>query len=307
MHTAHRHLLMRLITPKGLKENEDFMWQYADRLLDGFVDSGSCELVQRLRRAVHPHRDRRPRGRAGGGPRAVPRPAVHRPRADGAQAARVPLRALQRVHRGATAEPARRHPLGPRHRVVPRRLHAGGEGRRPARRQPLRRGPGDHRADDLLRAADARRATRPPGQGARGPRPDPHLHRGDAAAREPAAHPVPDDPRPHRARRRRHPGRRHGDAGPRRLQPRPARVRATRTSSTSAAPTPASTSPSATASTPAPAPRSPAPRAASPSTASSIARATSRSPSPSTAPPTPAATTTSRPSSCEASSSSTSS
>jgi cytochrome P450 family 150 subfamily A5 len=44
-HTAHRHLLMRLITPKRLKENEAFMWQYADRLLDAFVDSGSCELV----------------------------------------------------------------------------------------------------------------------------------------------------------------------------------------------------------------------------------------------------------------------
>jgi cytochrome P450 len=36
---------MRLITPKGLKENEDFMWRYADRLLDGFVDTGVCELV----------------------------------------------------------------------------------------------------------------------------------------------------------------------------------------------------------------------------------------------------------------------
>ncbi|MFL6204247.1 MAG: cytochrome P450, partial [Acidimicrobiales bacterium] len=45
MHTAHRHLLMRLITPKGLKENEDFMWQYADRLLDGIVEGGGCELV----------------------------------------------------------------------------------------------------------------------------------------------------------------------------------------------------------------------------------------------------------------------
>ena len=44
-HTAHRHLLMRLITPKRLKENEDFMWQFADRLIDGFVDEGSCEMV----------------------------------------------------------------------------------------------------------------------------------------------------------------------------------------------------------------------------------------------------------------------
>ena len=44
-HTAHRHLLMRLITPKRLKENEDFMWQFADHLIDGFVDEGSCEMV----------------------------------------------------------------------------------------------------------------------------------------------------------------------------------------------------------------------------------------------------------------------
>jgi cytochrome P450 family 150 subfamily A5 len=44
-HTAHRHLLMRLITPKRLKENEEFMWQYADRLIDGFLGTGECELV----------------------------------------------------------------------------------------------------------------------------------------------------------------------------------------------------------------------------------------------------------------------
>ncbi len=44
-HTAHRHLLMRLITPKRLKENEDFMWRHADRLIDGFLDAGSCEMV----------------------------------------------------------------------------------------------------------------------------------------------------------------------------------------------------------------------------------------------------------------------
>ena len=37
--------LMRLITPKGLKENEDFMWRFADQLIDGFVDEGSCEFV----------------------------------------------------------------------------------------------------------------------------------------------------------------------------------------------------------------------------------------------------------------------
>jgi cytochrome P450 family 150 subfamily A5 len=44
-HTAHRHLLMRLITPKRLKENEDFMWQFADLLIDRFIDEGSFEMV----------------------------------------------------------------------------------------------------------------------------------------------------------------------------------------------------------------------------------------------------------------------
>jgi len=45
-HTAHRGLLMRLITPKRLKENEVFMWQLADLTIDEFYDRGECELVQ---------------------------------------------------------------------------------------------------------------------------------------------------------------------------------------------------------------------------------------------------------------------
>ena len=44
-HTAHRALLMRLITPKRLKENEEFMWRLADRQIDEFVDRGECEFV----------------------------------------------------------------------------------------------------------------------------------------------------------------------------------------------------------------------------------------------------------------------
>lgn len=44
-HTAHRFLLNKLITPKRLKDNEDFMWRFADRLLGGFIGDGSCELV----------------------------------------------------------------------------------------------------------------------------------------------------------------------------------------------------------------------------------------------------------------------
>jgi cytochrome P450 family 150 subfamily A5 len=37
VHTNHRALLMRLITPKRLKENEASMWRLADGLLDGFL------------------------------------------------------------------------------------------------------------------------------------------------------------------------------------------------------------------------------------------------------------------------------
>ncbi len=44
-HSAHRGLLMRLITPKRLKENEEFMWRLADRQLDEFLATGRCEFV----------------------------------------------------------------------------------------------------------------------------------------------------------------------------------------------------------------------------------------------------------------------
>ena len=45
VHTAHRGLLMRLITPKRLNENEEFMWRLADRQLDEFVANGACEFI----------------------------------------------------------------------------------------------------------------------------------------------------------------------------------------------------------------------------------------------------------------------
>ncbi len=44
-HTAHRGLLMRLITPKRLKENEAFLQQLADRRIDTFHSRGECEFV----------------------------------------------------------------------------------------------------------------------------------------------------------------------------------------------------------------------------------------------------------------------
>ena len=45
-HTAHRGLLMRLITPKRLKDNEVFMWAWADQTIDEFIGDGECELIQ---------------------------------------------------------------------------------------------------------------------------------------------------------------------------------------------------------------------------------------------------------------------
>src|SRR3954470_13809974 len=45
-HREHRALLMRLLTPARLRENEEAMWQLADRQLDGFVATGKCELVR---------------------------------------------------------------------------------------------------------------------------------------------------------------------------------------------------------------------------------------------------------------------
>jgi cytochrome P450 len=46
MHTRERSLVMRLLTPKRLQENESFMWQLADRQIDEFVKDRRCEFVR---------------------------------------------------------------------------------------------------------------------------------------------------------------------------------------------------------------------------------------------------------------------
>lgn len=46
VHTDHRALLMRLITPKRLKENEEAMWSIADRLLDDYLVSGKGDVMK---------------------------------------------------------------------------------------------------------------------------------------------------------------------------------------------------------------------------------------------------------------------
>jgi cytochrome P450 len=42
MHTQERALIMRLLTPKRLKENEEFMWRLADRQIDEFVAAAAA-------------------------------------------------------------------------------------------------------------------------------------------------------------------------------------------------------------------------------------------------------------------------
>jgi cytochrome P450 len=51
-HTAHRGLLLRLITPKRLRENEDFMWRWTDVQLDEILERDRCELVQEFARPL---------------------------------------------------------------------------------------------------------------------------------------------------------------------------------------------------------------------------------------------------------------
>jgi cytochrome P450 len=45
LHTRTRGLMNKLITPKRLKENEEFMWRLADEQLDTFIERGKCEFL----------------------------------------------------------------------------------------------------------------------------------------------------------------------------------------------------------------------------------------------------------------------
>jgi cytochrome P450 len=45
VHTAQRALLMGLITPKRLKENEEFIWRLTDRQLDAILEPGTAEVI----------------------------------------------------------------------------------------------------------------------------------------------------------------------------------------------------------------------------------------------------------------------
>jgi cytochrome P450 len=44
-HAKTRGLLSKLITPKRLSENEDFMWRLVDQQIDTFLDRGACDFM----------------------------------------------------------------------------------------------------------------------------------------------------------------------------------------------------------------------------------------------------------------------
>ena len=117
IHTAHRALLMRLITPKRLRENEEFMWRLADRQIDEFIDRGDGEFIRGYGQPFAmlvvadllgvPERDHELfRARLGAGSRDQTGTVGGHRRGDGAQPARVPLRAVHRVHRGPATRTA---------------------------------------------------------------------------------------------------------------------------------------------------------------------------------------------------------
>ncbi len=44
-HRDHRHLVMRQLTPKRLKDNEAFVWRLADRQIDEIMVGAECEFI----------------------------------------------------------------------------------------------------------------------------------------------------------------------------------------------------------------------------------------------------------------------
>ena len=51
-HTRVRGLLSKLMTPRRLKENEEFMWSLVDRQLDEFIQQGRCEFNRQFARPI---------------------------------------------------------------------------------------------------------------------------------------------------------------------------------------------------------------------------------------------------------------
>ncbi len=121
MHTRERGLLMRLLTPRRLKENEEFMWTAADRMLDEFLADGQCEFISAYSQPFAmlavadvlgvPESDHGEFRNFFGlslppGMMSVPRTRHHRGRGSTTQQARHPRRLVRQLHRGSSEVPS---------------------------------------------------------------------------------------------------------------------------------------------------------------------------------------------------------
>ena len=176
-HTRERALLMRLLTPLRLRENEDFMWRLADRQLDEFLDLGRCEFISAYSQAVRPagrrRRPRRTRVRPPTVPRGVRPPERHAGRARRARSS-MGLNALEWLdgYFAEYIEDRRREPRAgradrPGARQIPRRLHAGRDVGRAERDVPVRGRAGDDGSVARHRAEVPRGVSGAPGRAAR--------------------------------------------------------------------------------------------------------------------------------------------
>ncbi len=168
VHTDHRSLLLRLITPKRLSSNEEFMWRLADRQLDTFLPQGACEFIGDFASPFAmlviadllgvPEEDHKKFEDAllhgGGGHGTVGG-------VDGESMAQTPLEYLYQqftdLRRRAPTLPAPGRPHRARHGDLPRRLGPRGHRRGPGGGQPLRRRTGDDRPPPQLRPHAHRR------------------------------------------------------------------------------------------------------------------------------------------------------
>ncbi len=171
-HTDARSLLSRLLTPKRLKENEDFMWRLADRHIDEFIADGQCEFLAAYGRPFSllvvadllgvPEEDHEEFRDAFG----AQRPGTTIGGLDHEPIATNPLEwadeKFSHLHRGSPEEPPRRRADGLGHGAVPGRVDARGHRRRPDRHLLVRRRPGDHRQAAELGVAGTRRPPRHP-------------------------------------------------------------------------------------------------------------------------------------------------
>ena len=195
-HTDARSILSRLLTPKRLKENEDFMWRLADRHIDEFIADGQL-------RVPRPRTQSRSRCLVVADLLGVPEDDHEEFReAFGAQLAGTNIGGLDheviatnplawadekfsRYIEERRETPARRRADLDCHREVPRRLDPRGVRGRPHRDVPVRRRAGNDREAARRGDAGARRPTRHPAAPARRPQPHPGLRRGMPADGQP--------------------------------------------------------------------------------------------------------------------------